>query len=169
MTQGRRVSSGSAALFAVIVAVLVIALGVEGYLLLRPKPKASRPQAAQEAIASGPTEVETFGDPSAPIQIKLYAPLVLPWHQKTIGLLREYDKQHPGRIHVTLMPMGNEKCDKEMGYSCARLLINGKTDFTLPDGRKVMLEKNPNSDTSFYNSEDVITIIDQMVAKSAQK
>jgi hypothetical protein len=63
------------------------------------------------------------------------------------------------------MPMGNSECDQEMekrGYSCAVLFINGKTEFTLPDGRDVMLEKKPNFADSFYNSEDAITIIDEL-------
>jgi len=150
--------------FAIIVIVLVAALGAEAVLLLRGKP--GRPQEAQEAIARGSAApVETFGDSNAPIQIDFYAPLVLEWHQKTIGLLRDYDQKHPGRVHVKLMPMGNSDCDTEMqkrGFTCAVIFINGKKDFTLPDGKQVMLEKKPNWADAFYDSEDVITIIDQL-------
>jgi hypothetical protein len=155
---------GSAPLFWVVVMVLVGALAVEGYLLLKPRLKTERPAAAQAAIAEGPKEMETFGADSAAIQVKLYAPLALEWHQKTIGLLREYDKKHPGRIGVTLMPMGLKQCDEEMSYSCAKVLINGENEFTLPDGRAVTLEKQPNTSFSSYNSEDVITIIEGLAS-----
>jgi hypothetical protein len=171
MTEAPRSRRGPSLLFTIVVPVLVIALGVEAFLLLRPSPARgkARPRAAQEAIArAGDQQVETFGDPAAPIQVKLYAPLTLEWHEKTIGLLRQYDKDHPGRLRVTLMPMGNSECDTEMqskGHSCAVILINGEYDFTLPDGRTVTLEKNPNSKTSSYNSEDAITILDQLAAK----
>jgi len=151
-------------IFPIIVLLLIVALAVEGYLLLRPKPPA-RPAEAQQAIAVGPEEIETFGNESAAIQIELYAPLVLPWHQQTIGLLRQYHEANPDRLHVTLMPMGRAECDaqmQELGYSCAVILINGEKSFTLPDGRQVSLEKRPNEPSSFYNSEDVVTILDQL-------
>jgi hypothetical protein len=157
MTETKRRSP----LFAIVVIVLVAALAVEAFLLLRPKPQ--RPAEARQAVALGKSQqVETFGDLAAPIQIKFYAPLVLEWHQKTIGLLRQYNEHHPGRIHVTLMPMGLEECDAEMDYGCAKILVNGDTDFTLPDGRAVTLEKRPNQSTSTYHSEDVITLLDQV-------
>jgi hypothetical protein len=153
--------------FAAIVAVLLVALGVEAFLLLRGRP--ARPQEAQKAIAGGATTpIETFGDSKAPIQIEFYAPLTLDWHEKTIGLLRDYDKKHPGRIYVKLMPMGNSDCDTEMqkrGFTCAVIFINGQKDFTLPNGKKVMLEKKPNWSDAFYNSEDVITIVDQLAKR----
>jgi len=156
--------SARGGLFPIVVAVLLSALLVEGFLLLRPKP--SRPREAQQAIASGKAQqVETFGDPSAPIEIKLYAPLTLPWHVETIGLLRQYHKDHPGRIRVLLMPMGQAECDAEMekrGYTCAVILINGKDEFTLPDRRQVTLQKRPNQPSSTYNSQDVITILNHL-------
>jgi len=152
-------------LFIVVVVILMAALAIEGYMLLRPKPKA-RPAAAQEAVAAGASQkVETFGDSEASIKIDFYAPLVLEWHQKTIGLLREYDAEHPGRISVRLMPMGQPECDAEIqarGVTCAIIYINGESNFTLPDGRKVELYQRPNQSTSTYNSEDVITVLDQM-------
>jgi hypothetical protein len=152
--------------FPIIVILLLAVLGVEGWLLARPK--TARPQEALEAIAQMEGQgVETFGDPSAQIQIEFYAPLVLEWHQKTIGLLREYDDSSPGRIHVSLMPMGHQESDTDMhnrGYSCAVILINDENEFTLPDGRTVALHKRPNQATSTYDSEDVITILDQLAA-----
>jgi hypothetical protein len=170
-------------LFLLVVVVLVAALGAEAYLLTRPRravlgaeaaqrrtagatAAGARPTEATQAIASGPDQIEYFGDKSAPIKIEFYAPLALEWHQKTIGLLRDYVKKHPNRISVELMPMGNGECDEEMvkrGFTCAVIFINGKHEFTLPDGKKVDLQKKPNAgDQSFYNSEDVITIIDGM-------
>jgi hypothetical protein len=167
MSQQAQRRRGTSMAFAVVVAVLLVALGVEAFLLLRGKP--ARPQEAQEAISGGATTpIETFGDSKAPIQIEFYAPLTLDWHQKTIKLLREYDKKHPGRIHVKLMPMGNSDCDTEMqkrGFTCAVIFINGQKDFALPNGKKVMLEKKPNWSDAFYNSEDVITIVDQLSQK----
>ena len=157
--------------FWVIVAVLVAVLAVEAVLYLRPKPEAARPAEALEAIASGPTEVETFGDPEAGIQIKFYAPLVLPWHVETIGLLREYDRATPGRIHVTLMPMGNAECDTEMhdqGYTCAVVLVNGESEFELSGKGTVLLQKRPNQLGSTYDSEDVIAVIDMLVEGDRQ-
>ncbi len=165
----------SSRLFAIIVAILIIAIAVEvsiiarggalgpGALrLLRPG-AARRPEAAQQAIAqAGAVKIETIGDPNSPLKLKFYAPLTLDWHQKTIGLLREYNEQHPGRIHVTLMPMGLKECDEEMNYSCAVIYINEENEFTLPDGRQLTLEKRPNEPYSTYNSEDVLTILDQL-------
>ena len=164
----RRRSSAS---FWIIVAVLVSVLVVEAVVYLRPKPETARPAEALEAIASGPTEMETFGDPEAGVQIEFYAPLVLPWHVQTIGLLREYDAAHPGRIHVKLMPMGNAECDTAMhgqGYTCAVALVNGESEFELPDKGTVLLEKRPNQPGSTYDSEDVIAVIDTLVEDERQ-
>jgi hypothetical protein len=172
MTEAVPTRKKSNAAFAVIVVVLVAALAAEGYLLTRPKPKADRPTAALQAIASSSNKIETFGRESAPIKIEFYAPLTLEWHQKTIGLLREYDKTHPAAILVTLMPMGNSDCDQTIqkrGVTCAVIYINGKNQFALPDGRKVELYQRPNQTVgSTYNSEDVITILDQLSAESAR-
>jgi hypothetical protein len=155
---------GSGRVFGIVVAVLVVVLGAEAYLLLKPKPQVERPPEAQAAIAAGTSEnaATTFGDPKAPIKIEFYAPLTLPWHEKTIGLLRDYDKQHPGRIFAKLMWIGNSEADAEMekrGFTCAVIFINGRHEFKLPDGRSVDLQKKPNTADSFYNSEDVITIL----------
>ena len=148
--------------FVMAVVVLLAAVAVEAVLIARPK----RPKEAEEAIKAGAgSQVETFGQASAPIKIEFYAPLVLAWHVKTIGLLREYDKQKPGRIYVKLMPMGNSECDAEMiqlGFACAVVFINGEHEFTLPNGKKVDLQKKPNTSDSFYNSEDVITVLDHL-------
>jgi len=168
MTETASSPRRSSPIFSIVVVILVAALGVEAFLYLRPS--ASRvPKEARDAVAAGAAEpIETFGDASAPIEVKLYAPLTLDWHVRTIGLLREYDEQKPGRIHVSLMPMGNPDADQEMrgkGHSCAAILINEKNEFTLPDGTAVTLEKRPKDDsysTGSYRSEDVITILDQM-------
>ena len=168
MTQTTASRRGSSPVFLIVVVVLVAALGVEAFLYLRPS--ASRvPKEARDAVAAGAAEpIETFGTPSAPIEIKFYAPLTLPWHVRTAGLLREYDEKKPGRIHVFLMPMGNPEADEEMrgkGFTCAAILINEENEFTLPDGAAVTLEKRPNDDsysTGSYRSEDVLTILDQM-------
>jgi hypothetical protein len=168
MTQNTPSRRGSSPVFAVVVIVLVVALGVEAFVYFRPS--ASRvPPEARQAVAAGATEpIETFGDASAPIEIKFYAPLTLEWHVRTIGLLREYDEKYPGRIYVHLMPMGNPAADEEMRgkeFSCAAILINEENEFTLPDGAAVTLEKRPRDEsysTGSYRSEDVITILDQM-------
>ena len=155
---------GSSGLFVLVVLVLVAALAVEGFILLRPKPK--RPAEAEAAIKSGSNQIVTFGGKSAPIKIELYAPLTLEWHKKTIGLLKEYDKTHPGQVFVTLMPMGRSDCDEAMqkrGHKCAVIFINGKEEFKLPSGQEVTLEQRPNADGSTYNSQDVITIIEGLV------
>ena len=169
----------SNAAFVIIVIVLVAALAVEGFILTRPKPKTNRPfgsaqgkpAAALQAIASSSNKIETFGEKSAPIKIEFYAPLTLDWHKKTIGLLREYDRKHPGAIFVTLMPMGNSECDQAIqkrGVTCAAIFINGKNDFILPDGKKIELYQRPNQSTSTYSSEDVVAILDQLAAKSGR-
>jgi len=166
-TPARRRSSP---VFLIVVLILVAALAVEAFLYFRPRSSAQgtrRPDAAQKEIASSEKKIETIGDPSAPIKLKFYAPLTLDWHQKTIGMLREYDKDNRGRIHVTLMPMGLKECDEEMNYSCAVIYINGENEFTLPDGRQVTLEKRPNESYSTYNSEDVITLLDQLTQTSS--
>jgi hypothetical protein len=150
---------------------LIAALAVEAALLLRPRttgrPAPADAKARAEAIAEGPNAVEVFGQDSAPIKVEFYAPLVLEWHQKTIGLLRDYDAKYPGRIQVKLMPMGDSACDTEMtkrGFSCAVVFINGRHEFILPNGKQVDLQKKPNTEDSFYHSEDVITVLDQIKA-----
>ncbi len=63
------------------------------------------------------------------------------------------------------MPMGHAESDTEMqnrGFSCAVVLINDENRFTLPGGREVKLFKRPNQSTSTYNSEDVITVLEQL-------
>jgi len=158
----------SNAAFIVIVVVLVAALGAEGFILTRPRPKMNRPAEALQAIASSSNRIETFGEKSAPVKIEFYAPLTLPWHHQTITLLRDYDKKHPGAIFVTLMPIGNSECDQAIqkrGVTCAAIFINGKNDFILPDGKKIELYQRPNQSTSTYSSEDVITILDHLTAK----
>jgi hypothetical protein len=157
-TAGRRSGLG----FTIAVVVLIAALAVEAFIYFRPARNQAPPEAL-EAIAQGASlQVETFGDQSARLKIRLYAPLTLAWHEKTIGLLRSYNEDHPSRIHVTLMPKGLEECDEEMDYSCAVLLINGESEFTLPDGQEVLLEKRPNESYSTYDSEDVVTILDAL-------
>jgi len=164
----------SSPVFAVVVILLVAALVVEAFMFTRPKPKTvvveDRPAEAQAAIKAGSAQkVETFGDESAPIKIEFYAPLVLEWHQKTIGLLKKYNEEHPGEIFVKLMPMGEPECDTEIqakGVSCAVIFINGENTFTLPDGKKVELYQRPNQSTSTYNSEDVITVLEEMAKKT---
>jgi hypothetical protein len=187
MREPNQAKKGNKALFAVVVVILLVALGVEAFLLTQsPKPPVvvangdgtaatgriktseGKPKVAQAAIDAGATQsVTAFGQQTAPIKIKFYAPLELDWHKKTIGLLRDYDKAHPGRILVTLMPMGNEQCDTEMselGYKCANILVNGTNEFKIGK-RAITLTQRPNETSSFYNSEDVITIINQELAK----
>lgn len=168
MTQTTPSPRRSSPVFPIVVVILVAALAVEAFLYFRPS--AGRvPDEARDAIAAGAAEpITTFGDASAPIQIKFYAPLTLPWHARTIGLLREYDEKNPGCIHVFLMPMGNPDADREMrakGHSCAAILINEENEFTLPDGTAVTLGERPTDEswsTGSYRSEDVITMLDQM-------
>lgn len=154
--------------FTIVVVVLAAALAFEGFVLFV-VPKGVSPwdyfaQGRAKRQGSG-DKIQYFGDKSAPIRIEFYAPLVLEWHKKTIGLLRDYDKQHPKRIFVTLMPMGNKECDKTMlarGFTCAVIFVNGQHEFTLPSGKKVDLQKKPNTTDAFYNSEDVITVLDHL-------
>jgi len=163
--------------FIIIVVMLVAALAVEGYLLLRPSlSRARRPAEAQAAIMAGQSQpIEEIGDPKAGIQVEFYAPLTLEWHQQTIALLRDYDRKHPGRIHARLMPMGRSDCDAEMqqrGFTCAVIFVKQRRPdgswgepsnrFTLPDGRQVELYQRPNQSDSTYKSEDVIAILDQL-------
>ena len=165
MSEGTDKKGGRNVVFIAVVVILLAALAVEAFLLLRPRTP-TRPVEAQAAIASGASQrIETIGEPGAAIKIDFYAPLTLQWHQKTIGLLREYDAEHPGRIYVRLMPMGQPECDAEIqakGVTCAIIYINGESDFTLPDGRQVELYQRPNQSTSTYKSEDVITVLDQL-------
>jgi hypothetical protein len=171
MTGATPARKKSNAAFIAVVVVLVAALGAEGFILTRPKPKVDRPAAALQAIASSSNQIVTFGEKSAPIKVEFYAPLTLEWHQKTIGLLRDYDRKHPGAIFVTLMPMGRSDCDQEIqkrGVTCAVIYINGKNEFTLPNGRKVELYQRPNQSTSTYNTEDVVTVLDRLSANSGR-
>jgi hypothetical protein len=158
MRETQAARRGAAPLFTIVVILLVAVLAAEAVMMLRPR----RPRAAEAAIDPN-AKVSYFGTETAHIKIEFYAPLMLDWHKKTIGMLRDWDKKHPGKIWVKLMPMGNSECDPIMekrGFTCAVIFINGKHEFTLPNGKKVDLWKKPNTADAYYNSEDVITILD---------
>jgi hypothetical protein len=164
MSEGKKKSGGP--WFAIVVVVLLAGVAVEGTVFLKAKHEMQRPKAAQLAIHDDP--VTYIGKKGAPITLEFYAPLTLAWHEKTIGLLRDYDKKHPGQIFVTLMPMGNPECDKiiqDRGGHCAVIDVNGKHQFTLPSGKKADLELKPNKGgNGLYNSEDVITVVEMLSA-----
>jgi hypothetical protein len=111
--------------------------------------------------------------PTAPLlKVELYVPLGPECHRKTQDLVKKYAAEHPGKIEVVILPMGNLRKDQEMkarGITCATILVGGKFEFDLPDGsggsRHVVFSHKPNEPDSTYRSEDVIAAVEAALRK----
>jgi hypothetical protein len=86
-------------------------------------------------------------------------------------LLRDFAAREPDRVRIQLFDMksvaGREEMRKER-LSCATVLVNNRFEFTLdgPSGkRQVALQHHPNDPTSSYNSEDVISVVEQEIKR----
>ncbi len=120
--------------------------------------------------------------PKARVLVKMLAPLT-DCHAKTVELLKELAAREPERVRVqifdTRTPSGRDEMRSER-LNCATVLVNNRYEFeigepfdfaqgkpagkpsTQPAGkRKVYLHHRPNDSQSPYNSEDVITVVEQ--------
>jgi hypothetical protein len=120
-----------------------------------------------EMIRPGEGAAEDLGKPTAKILVKMLAPLATDCHQKTAQLLREIAAREPDRVRVQIFdmktPAGRQEMSRER-LNCASVLVNNRLQFTLdtPTGeRKVLFQHRPNEANSAYNSEDVITVVEQ--------
>jgi hypothetical protein len=120
-----------------------------------------------ECIRPGEGAVIDMGAPKARILVKMFAPLQTECHMKTADLLKSLAEREPDRVRVQIFdmatPAGREEMQKE-GLTCATVLINNRYIFTIqtPTGpRKVALHHRPNDPRATYNSEDVITVVEQ--------
>jgi len=120
-----------------------------------------------EFIRPGEGAVEDLGKPTAKILVKLLAPLATDCHEKTAQLLRELATREPDRVRLQIFdmrrPTGRQEMSRER-LSCASVLVNNRFQFTIdtPTGeRKVLFQHRPNDPNSAYNSEDVITVVEQ--------
>jgi len=120
-----------------------------------------------EMIRPGEGAAEDLGKPTAKILVKLLAPLATDCHQKTAQLLRDLAAREPDRVRLQIFdmrtPAGRQEMSRER-LSCASVLVNNRFQFTVgtPTGeRKVLFQHRPNDANSAYNSEDVITVVEQ--------
>ncbi len=124
-----------------------------------------------ELLRPGEGAVSDMGSPKAKILVKLLAPLATDCHQKTAQLLKALAAREPDRVRIQLFDMrtvaGRQEMRKER-LTCATVLINNRYQFTLdtPNGkRQVTFQHHPNDPKALYNSEDVITAIDQEIKR----
>jgi hypothetical protein len=122
-------------------------------------------------IRPGENAAEDLGSPKAKILVKLMAPLQAECHQKTAQLLRDLAAREPQRVRVQVFdmrtPSGRQEMSRER-LTCATVLVNNRDEFTIegPSGsRKLLFQHKPNEPNSPYNSEDVITIVDQELTR----
>jgi hypothetical protein len=120
-----------------------------------------------EAIRPGEGAAEDLGKPTAKILVKLLAPITIECHAKTAQLLRDLAGREPDRVRVQMFdmrqPAGRQEMRKER-LNCATVLVNNRYQFTLdaPSGkRQVTFQHRPNDPNSPYQSEDVITVVEQ--------
>lgn len=124
-----------------------------------------------ELVNPGDKATEDLGPPGARVLVKLFAPLAPQCHQKTAQLLRELAGREPERVRVQIFDMMGPEARAEMRrerLSCATVLVNNRLDFRLGSGeenRAVSLSHRPNAPQSTYNSEDVVTVVEQELAR----
>jgi len=108
-----------------------------------------------------------LGSENAKILVKMFAPLITGCHRETVELLKEFSKREPERVRIQIFDMGYPKGRAEATrekLTCATVLVNNRLEFTIagPEKeRKVALYRRPGSARATYESEDVITVIEQ--------
>ncbi len=124
-----------------------------------------------EFIRPGKGAVVDLGSPKAKILVKMFAPLQTECHIKTADLLKALAEREKNRVRVQIFnmstPEGRQEMQKE-GLTCATVLINNRYIFNIqtPTGpRKVVMQHRPNDPRATYNSEDVITIVEQEIKR----
>ena len=124
-----------------------------------------------ELVRPGDRPIADMGSPEAKVLIKLLAPMGPECHQRTLRLLTELAEAEPKRVRVQVFdiskPAGRAESDRERLH-CATVLVNNRYEFTVPGPngpRRVVLSQRPNEPRSTYNSEDVVTVAKQEIAR----
>lgn len=124
-----------------------------------------------ELVNPGEGAEVDLGSPEAKVLVKMFAPLGIECHQKTADLLKELVKREGERVRVQIFNMKEPEGRREMRRErlrCATVLVNNRFKFTLEgeEGtREVVLNHRPNEKRSSYNSEDVIAVAEQEIAR----
>jgi len=111
------------------------------------------------------------GPASAKVLVKMLVPLDTDCHQRTASLLQELAKSESDRVRLQIFdyhrPEGVAETNRER-LSCATVLVNNRYEFTLGTGdqtHKVSFQHRPNVANSVYNSEDVVVVVRQEIAR----
>jgi hypothetical protein len=124
-----------------------------------------------EFVKPGEGAEVDLGSAEAKILVKMFAPLAPECHRTTADLLKELAEREPERVRVQIFNMMTRPGQAEMRRErlrCATVLVNNRYEFTLqtPDGpREVAFHHRPNGPKASYNSEDVIALVDQEIAR----
>jgi hypothetical protein len=124
-----------------------------------------------EFVNPGEGAVFDQGSPEAKVLVKFFAPLAPQCHQDTAKLLRELAAREPERVRVQIFDMTQPAARAEMRrerLGCATVLVNNRLNFRLGAGdgsRAVSFSHRPNVPRSSYNSEDVIAVVEQELAR----
>ena len=124
-----------------------------------------------ELMNPGEGAAVDLGSRDAKVLVKMFAPLGIECHQKTVDLLGELADRNGERVRVQIFNMGQAAGRREMQRErirCATVLVNNRFMFTLQgseSGRKVVLSHRPNEAQSTYTSEDVIAVAEQEIAR----
>jgi hypothetical protein len=125
-----------------------------------------------ELVNPGDGAAVDLGSRDAKVLVKMFAPLErAECHQKTAELLTELAEREGERVRVQIFDMAQAAGRREMQrerIGCATVLVNNRFMFTIggaEEGRRVALSKKPNEEQSTYNSEDVIAVAEQEIAR----
>ncbi|MCC6444278.1 MAG: hypothetical protein IT210_12595 [Armatimonadetes bacterium] len=116
----------------------------------------------------GGGKAQEFGDKNAKIVVDAIVPTDTECHQKTVQLLEGFVKKHPKDVYVkvhNLHSPSGEQAKSKFGVTCATVLINGKYEFEA-NGKHLIFSKKPNDPGSPYQSEDVVTVLEQQLKGS---
>jgi hypothetical protein len=124
-----------------------------------------------ELVKPGKGAAVDIGPASAKVLVKMLAPLESECHQQTAALLQELAKSEPDRLRVQIFdfykPAGVAESNRERLH-CATVLVNNRYDFAIKVGdqvRKVSFMHRPNTTSSLYNSDDVVALVRQEIAR----
>jgi hypothetical protein len=124
-----------------------------------------------ELVKPGEGAAADLGSRDAKVLVKMFAPLQAECHQKTADLLEKLAGRDGERVRVQIFNMteaaGRQEMQRER-IQCATVLVNNRFMFTVggtEEGRRVVLSHKPNEEQSTYNSEDVIAVAEQEIAR----
>ncbi len=124
-----------------------------------------------ELVNPGEGAAADLGARDAKVLVKMFAPMGYECHRKTADLLEELAERDGERVRVQIFnmtePAGRREMQRERIH-CATVLVNNRFMFTVGgtgEGRRVVLSRKPNEAQSTYNSEDVIAVAEQEIAR----